>query len=52
MTLPDPPRFDGNWRNYRSWKLEMEGKLRTDSCLLGPPADQFTYIYSRLGALP
>jgi hypothetical protein len=52
MTLPDPPRFDGNRKNYRSWKLEMEGKLRTDGCLLGPPADQFTYIYSRLGVLP
>jgi hypothetical protein len=52
MTLPDPPRFDGNRKNYRSWKLEMEGKLRTDGCLLGPPVDQFTYIYSRLGVLP
>jgi len=30
----------------------MEGKLRTDGCLLGSPADRFTYIYSRLGDTP
>jgi len=52
MTLPDPPRFDGNRKKYRNWRLEMEGKLRTDGCLLGSPADQFTYIYSRLGDTP
>jgi hypothetical protein len=52
MTLPDPPRFDGNRKKFRNWRLEMEGKLRTDGCLLGSPSDQFTYIYSRLGDLP
>ncbi len=52
MTLPDPPRFDGNRKKYRNWRLEMEGKLRTDGCLLGSPTDQFTYIYSRLGDTP
>ena len=30
----------------------MEGKLRTDGCLLGSLVDQFTYIYSRLGDTP
>ena len=30
----------------------MEGKLRTDGCLLGSPTDRFTYIYSRLGDTP
>jgi len=30
----------------------MEGKLRTDGCLLGSPTDRFTYIYSRLGDNP
>lgn len=23
MTLPDPPRFDGNRKKYRNWRLEM-----------------------------
>ncbi len=52
MILPDPPRFDGNRKKYRNWRLEMEGKLRTDGCFLGSPTDQFTYIYSRLGDSP
>jgi hypothetical protein len=52
MVLPDPPRFDGNRKKYRNWRLEMEGKLRTDGHLLGSPTDQFTYIYSRLGDSP
>ncbi|KAK4097644.1 hypothetical protein N658DRAFT_500251 [Parathielavia hyrcaniae] len=34
MTLPDPPRFDGNRKKFRNWRLEMEGKLRTYGCLL------------------
>ena len=32
--------------------MEIEGKLRTDGCLLGSSPDQFTYIYSRLGDSP
>jgi hypothetical protein len=52
MTLPDPPRFDGNRKKYRNWRLEMEGKLRSDGTLLGTSADRFTYIYSRLGDTP
>jgi hypothetical protein len=52
MVLPDPPRFDGNRKKYRNWRLEMEGKLRTDGCFLGSSTDQFTYIYSRLGDSP
>jgi hypothetical protein len=52
MILPDPPRFDGVRKKYRNWRLEMEGKLRTDGSLLGTAADQFTYIYSRLGDSP
>jgi len=40
MTLPDPPRFDGNRKKYRNWRLEMEGKLRTDGRLLGLPGLQ------------
>ncbi|KAM7215126.1 hypothetical protein V8F06_009444 [Rhypophila decipiens] len=30
----------------------MEGKLSSDGQLLGAHADQFTYIYSRLGDTP
>ena len=30
----------------------MEGKLCTDSCLLGSPTDQFIYIYSWLRDTP
>lgn len=52
MILPDPPRFDGNRKKFRNWKLEMVGKLRTDGHLMGGPADHFTYIFSRLGDHP
>jgi hypothetical protein len=52
ITLPDPLRFDRNRKKYRNWRLEMEGKLYTDGCLLGLPTDRFTYIYSRLGDNP
>jgi hypothetical protein len=52
MTMPDPPRFDGTRKKFRSWRLEMEGKLRADGHVIGSPSNQFAYIYSRLGDLP
>jgi hypothetical protein len=51
-TLPDPPRFDGSRRKFRTWQLEMKSKLRTDGTAIGSEADQFAYIYSRLDQTP
>jgi hypothetical protein len=47
-TLPDPPRFDGTRKNFRTWQLEIRSKLRVDGPVLGLRADQFAYIYARL----
>ncbi|KAM7209594.1 hypothetical protein V8F06_014857, partial [Rhypophila decipiens] len=29
-TLPDPPRFNGNRKRFRTWELEMRNKLDID----------------------
>ena len=47
-TLPDPPRFDGNRKEFPSWYLEMEYKLQTDGPAIGSSKDQFAYVFSRL----
>lgn len=52
MILPDPPKFEGVRRKYRTWELEMRGKLRTDGHLMGGPLEHWSYIYSRLGDGP
>ena len=52
MTLLDPPCFDRNWKKYQNQRLEIEGKLYTNSCLLRSPTDQFIYIYSQLRDTP
>jgi hypothetical protein len=51
-TLPDPQRFDGNRRRFRTWQLEMQSKLRVDGPAIGSPFDQFAYIYARLDQTP
>jgi hypothetical protein len=33
--LPDPPYFEENKAEWRSWKLKMENKLSEDSQVLG-----------------
>lgn len=47
-TLPDPPRFNGIRRKFRTWELEMRSKLQIDGPAIGSPYDQFAYIYARL----
>ena len=47
-TLLDPPRFNGDRRKFRTWLLEIKGKLYTDGAAIGSSTDQFTYIYSCL----
>ena len=47
-TLPDPPRFDGNRKEFPAWLLEMRYKLETDGPAIGLSKDQFAYIFSRL----
>ncbi|KAK4236642.1 hypothetical protein C8A03DRAFT_16726, partial [Achaetomium macrosporum] len=51
-TLPDPPRFDGVRRKFRTWKQEMESKLETDGPAIGTKRDQFAYVFARLGDGP
>lgn len=51
-TLPDPPKFDGTRKAFRAWLLEMRNKLRVDGQVIGTPADQFAYIFSRLEKTP
>ena len=48
IILLDPPYFNRNWKKYQNWRLEIEGKLYTNSCFLSSPTNQFTYIYSQL----
>ena len=43
-TLPDPPRFDGTRKKFRTWKQEMESKLETDGPAIGTKRDQFAYV--------
>lgn len=52
MTLPDPPRFDGTRKKFRTWKQEMESKLETDGPAIGTKRDQFSYIFARLAEGP
>ncbi len=51
-TLPDPQQFDGNYRKFRTWQLEMQSKLWVDGPALGTHLDQFAYIYTRLDQTP
>jgi hypothetical protein len=51
-TLPDPPRFDGNRKKFRTWKQEIESKLETDGPAIGTKRDQFAYIFARLTDIP
>jgi hypothetical protein len=51
-TLPDPPRFDGTRKKFRTWKQEMESKLETDGLAIGSKRDQFAYIFARLTDVP
>lgn len=51
-TLPDPPRFDGTRKKFRTWKQEMESKLETDGPAIGTRRDQFAYIFARLTDVP
>lgn len=52
MIIPDPPKFEGARKKFRTWELEMKGKLRTDGHLMGGPLEHWNYIYSRLGDGP
>jgi hypothetical protein len=47
-TLPDPPRFNGIRKRFRTWELEMRNKLDIDGPAIGSPSDQFAYVFSRL----
>jgi len=51
-TLPEPPRFEGTRLVFRTWLCEMKNKLRVDGGAIGSRADQFAYIYARLGDAP
>lgn len=51
-TLPEPPRFEGARLVFRTWLCEMKNKLRVDGGAIGSRADQFAYIYARLGDAP
>ncbi|KAJ6436266.1 ectomycorrhiza-upregulated zf-MYND domain-containing protein [Purpureocillium lavendulum] len=51
-TLQDPPRYEGARAKFRAWLSEMRNKLRVDGTVIGSKADQFAYVYSRLGGAP
>ncbi|KJZ69190.1 hypothetical protein HIM_11423 [Hirsutella minnesotensis 3608] len=51
-TLPDPTKFEGIRSKFRAWLSEMRNKLRVDGRVIGSKADQFAYIYARLGGAP
>lgn len=51
-TLPDPQRFNGNRKDFRTWQLEMQSKLRVDGPAIGDSFDQFAYIFARLDKTP
>ncbi|XP_044716023.1 uncharacterized protein HRG_10197 [Hirsutella rhossiliensis] len=50
--LNHPPRFEGVRSKFRAWLSEMKNKLRVDGRVIGNKADQFAYIYARLGGAP
>lgn len=46
--LRDIPRFGGDKSQWRSWKLETEGKLRVDKEALGDAEGHFIYVFMSL----
>lgn len=46
--LRDIPKFGGNKSQWRSWKLETEGKLRVDNEALGDAEGHFMYVFMSL----
>lgn len=46
--LRDIPRFGGDKSQWRSWKLETEGKLRVDKEALGDAEGHFMYVFMSL----
>jgi hypothetical protein len=46
--LRDIPRFGGDKTQWRSWKLETEGKLRVDKEALGDAEGHFMYVFMSL----
>ncbi|XP_044714776.1 retrotransposon gag protein [Hirsutella rhossiliensis] len=46
--LRDIPKFGGDKAQWRSWKLETEGKLRVDKEALGDTEGHFMYIFMSL----
>ncbi|KAM4063998.1 reverse transcriptase (RNA-dependent DNA polymerase) [Hirsutella rhossiliensis] len=46
--LRDIPKFGGDKAQWRSWKLETEGKLRVDKEALGDAEGHFMYIFMSL----
>lgn len=45
IKYPDPEQFDGDRRNYRTWKFQMLNKLQQDGEYIGTAAN---YVFSRL----
>ncbi|KAF1739610.1 hypothetical protein CRV24_001546 [Beauveria bassiana] len=46
--LRDIPKFSGDKTQWRSWKLETEGKLRVDKEALGDAEGHFMYVFMSL----
>ncbi|KAK9436413.1 reverse transcriptase (RNA-dependent DNA polymerase) domain-containing protein [Metarhizium brunneum] len=46
--LRDIPKFGGDKSQWRSWKLETEGKLRVDKEAIGDAEGHFMYVFMSL----
>ena len=46
--LPDPAMFGGNTSEWPTWRITIENKLDVDGDAIGPPRDQFAYVFARL----
>lgn len=46
--MPTLVEFDGNRKDWESWKLVAESKIRIDGAVMGSEMDQLDYVHSRL----
>lgn len=49
QVLPEPDRFTGRTRDWDTWTMAMQAKLRIDGGAIGSNEAQFYYVYSSLG---
>ena len=48
MRLPDLPKFDGDRRKYKAWKMQVKMKLRVDAEAVGDEMAKIGLIFNAL----